>query len=175
MAFPDDVTDTTYAIASAVIPGMGTQWLIGDGASPETFEAVAGVVSFNAGNSPAADIPVTHLRSPGRTEENIAGLITLEPFSGMLRWLPTHRSQSYAGGGSGAFATGGLAKLKETGEARNMKLRFQDSSGSPSGLEMNFRGYIKDFAPAQNIEIEGVLGAIVSVKPSQEFMSTLPA
>lgn len=175
MAFPNEVTDTTYAIADAVVPGLGTQWLIGDGASPETFEAVAGVVSFQPGSSPANKIPVTHLRSPGRTEESIAGLITMSAFTGVLRWLPAHRSQSYVGGGSSAFATGGLPKLKETGEIRNHKLRFVDSGGSPSGFEWEFRGYVEDFTPGQGIEIDGVIGASVSVMPVQEFMSTLPA
>lgn len=175
MAFPDDVTNTEYAIATSVLPGMGTQWLIGDGASPEAFEAVAGVVSFNAGSSEAAEIPVTHLRSPGRTEETIAGMITLSPFTGLMRWLPTHQSQSYAGGGSGSFASGGLAKLKETGEIRTHKLRFS-TAGAPGSpyLEMTFRGFVKDFSPAQNIEVDGVVGATVSIKPTQEFMSTLP-
>lgn len=174
MAYPADPTDTYYAIAEDVLPGMGTQWLIGNGTSPETFEAVAGVVSFNAGSSVAADIPVTHLRSPGRTEENIAGMITMEPFTGMMRWLPLHQSQSYAGGGSGSFTAGGLAKLKETGEIRTHKLKFLTSGGGSPGLEMTFRGYVKDFSPAQNIEIDGVVGATVSIKPTQEFMSTLP-
>ncbi len=173
MAVPTDVTDVKYTVADDVIPGMGTQWLIGDGASPESFEAVAGVVSFSPGGSPANEIPVTHLQSPGRTEETIAGMITLEPFSGMMRWLPTHNSQSYTGGGSGSFASGGLAYLKETGEIRTHKIKFA-SPGSPD-LEMTFRGFVKDFSPAQGIEIDGVLGATVSVKPTASYMSTLPA
>ena len=173
MAYPDDVTDTFYGIASTVVPGMGTQWLIGDGASPENFEAVAGVVSFNAGSSVANDIDVTHLRSPGRTQETIAGQIVMEPFSGMMRWLPLHNSQSYAGGGSGSFISGGLAKLKETGEIRTHKLTF-GPAGSPEGMSMTFQGYVKDFSPLQNVEIDGVMGATVSIKPTEEFMSTLP-
>ncbi len=173
MAYPLDVTDEKYAIASDVLPGMGTQWLIGNGASPEVFEAVAGVVSFQAGSSPANKIPVTHLQSPGRTEESIAGMITMSAFTGQMRWLPTHQSQSYAGGGSGAFATGGLAKLKETGEIRTHKLKFSQPGVSPS-LEMTFRGYVEDFSPAQGIEIDGVVGASVSVMPTAEYMSTLP-
>lgn len=175
MAFPLDVTDTYYAIADAVLPGMGTQWLVGNGASPEVFEAVAGVVSFAAGSSPAAKIPVTHLRSPGRTEESIAGQITMAAFTGTMRWLPLHQSQSYAGtgSGSGAFAGGGLAKLKETGEIRTHKIKFVTTGGSP-GLEMTFRGYVEDFSPAQEIVIDGVVGATVSVMPTAEFMSTLP-
>lgn len=173
MAYPLDVTDEYYAIADSVLPGMGTQWLVGNGASPEVFEAVAGVVSFAAGSSPANKIPVTHLRSPGRTEESIAGMITMSAFTGQMRWLPTHQSQSYAGGGSGAFASGGLAKLKETGEIRTHKIKFVTTAGSP-GLEMTFRGYVEDFSPAQDIVIDGVVGATVSVMPTAEYMSTLP-
>lgn len=174
MAYPADVTDTYYPIADDVLPGMGTQWLIGNGTSPETFEAVAGVVSFAAGSSPANKIPVTHLRSPGRTEESIAGMITMSAFTGTMRWLPTHQSQSYAGGGSGSFTAGGLAKLKETGEIRTHKIKFLTSSGGSPGLEMTFRGYVEDFSPAQDIVIDGVVGATVSVMPTAEYMSTLP-
>ena len=41
-------TDTYYA-ATGAIHGYGAQLMVGDGASPETFEAIAGVVSITPG------------------------------------------------------------------------------------------------------------------------------
>lgn len=168
-----DVTDTTYAIADDAIKGFGTQWLIGDGASPETFQAVKGVVSFQAGASSRSAIDVTHLRSPGNHEEVIAGIRRTQPFSGTVIWLPYDESQSYAGGGSGSFVAGGLAKIAETGEIRNHILRFDD--GVSPATEMAFRGFILEFTPAQGIEVDGRLAATVSVKPTQSMLAGLPA
>ena len=168
-----DVTDTTYTVADDAIPAFGTQWLIGDDASPETFQAVKGVVAFTPGASTRSTIDVTHLRSPENHEEVIAGLRRSEPFSGTLIWLPDDESQSYAGGGSGSFTGGGLAKIAETGEIRTHKLKFA-SPVSPD-KEMTFRGFVLEFTPATNIEIDGKLGATIQIKPSGSYLSTLPA
>ena len=113
-----DVTDTFYPATDAMV-GYGTQWLIGDGASPETFQAVEAVVSFEAGGETTAVIDTTHLRSPGRHREVRAGMITSAPFTGSSIFLPQSESQSYAGGGTGSFVNGGLAKIAETGESQH--------------------------------------------------------
>lgn len=167
-----DVTDTFYPATDAMV-GYGTQWLIGDGASPETFQAVEAVVSFEAGGETTAEIRTTHLRSPGRHHEVRAGMITSAPFTGSLIFLPESESQSYAGGGTGSFTAGGLAKIAETGEVRSMKLRFRDGN-SPEG-ELAFRGYISEFSPAKGITVEGVITTSVSVMPTESFLSGLPA
>jgi hypothetical protein len=169
-----DVTDTFYPASDALV-GYGTQWLIGNGASPEVFQAVAGVISFDAGGSTTSTIDRTHLRSPGRHREIIAGIRSSSPFTGSVVWMPNDESQSYAGGGSGAFVNGGLAKIAESCEERNMKIRYFEA-GSPVGvMELEFRGFVSEFTPSKGVTVEGLLTATVAVQPTQSFLANLPA
>jgi hypothetical protein len=167
-----DLTDTFYT-ADGAVPGYGTQWLIGDEASPEVFQAVAGVVSFQAGASSTSAVDKTHLRSTGRHREIMAGIRSTAPFTGQLIWLPEDESQSYAGGGTGSFAAGGLAKIAETCEERNMVIRYNTADSPP--LELAFRGYISEFTPSVGITIDDKLTATVSVQPVASYLADLPA
>jgi len=167
-----DRTGNFYAADDALV-GYGTQWLVGNGASPETFEAVAGVISFEAGSSARSAIDRTHLRSPGRHREVMPGIASAAPFSGQLIWLPYEQSQSYAGGGSGSFASGGLPKLAENGTIRNMKLRYYDGV-SPS-TELDFTGFIMEFTPSAGVTVDDKLTVKISVQPTEAFLSGLPA
>src|SRR3954467_15753514 len=99
-----DRTNTFYALSSA-LQGYGGQLLVGDGASPESFEAIAGISSIKPGEMSTEDGKRTHLRSPDAHHEHMAGLRDSGPFELMGRWLPTEQSQSNAGGGTGAFAS----------------------------------------------------------------------
>lgn len=166
-----DVTGDYYSVADVARIGYGTEWLIGDSASPETFQAVKGVVSFQPGSLTTGTVDVTHLRSEGRHREMIAGIRESGPFQGTLIWIPEDESQSYAGGGTGSFTGGGLAKLAETGEQRNMKLRF-DNGTSPA-LEWPFRGFITEFTPSA-IVVDDKLTMTVSVQPAKSYSAGLP-
>lgn len=167
-----DVTGDFYAATGAIV-GYGTEWLIGDNASPETFQAVAGVVTFDPGGSTTSVIDRTHLRSPGRHREVIAGIRSSSAFSGQLIWLPYDESQSYAGGGSGSFTAGGLAKIAETCEERNMIIRYND--GVSPASELAFRGFVSEFTPSKGVTIDDKLTATIQVQPTQSFLSGLPA
>src|SRR5688572_507885 len=123
-----DVTDTYYP--SEGIHGYGTQWMIGDGASPEVFEAVPYVKRITPGDMTTAVMDKTHLRSPEAHREKKAGLRDSGPFSIEMIWHPKHESQSNEGGGSGVFATGGLFAMWRARSEHNMKLVLPD--GSPA-------------------------------------------
>lgn len=173
MPVATDVTGTYYGVTSDALVGYGVELLIGDGASPETFEAVAGVQSLEAGTSATSSIDVTHLRSLGRHREIMPGIRSTGPFTGSVIWLPNHPSQSYAGGGSGSFTGGGLAKIAETAEIRNMKIRYDDGTSPP--LELEFNGFIAEFTPSAGITVDGALTATLAVQPTQSFLAGLPA
>src|SRR3989304_5862000 len=74
-----DLTDTTYQ--GAGIHGYLAQFLVGDGASPEGFEAVADVIAITPPSTDTAAVDITHLRSPGAHREVIAGLRGTQPFN----------------------------------------------------------------------------------------------
>jgi hypothetical protein len=164
-----NVTDEFYAAGDDAIAGYGGQFMIGDGASPEAFEAVAGVVKINLPAQTSTDVKTTHLRSPNRHEEHRAGMRDTPAFTVELVWLPYHRSQSLAGGGSGAFADGGLAAMAADGLPRNM--RFVANDGSPA-TTLDLRGYVATFAPGE-INKDGTIPATATIQPTQA--PTLPA
>lgn len=143
-----DRTDTFYAGADAAIHGYGAQLLVGSGGeSPEDFEAIAFVRSITPGAMETNDLDVGHLRSPDAHNEHAPGLRDSGAFTVTGMWVPTEQSHSNAGGGSVAFASGGLVALWRTRAIRNFKVvLFQD--GSP-GTEWPFRGYVRRFQPGE--------------------------
>src|SRR5690242_18170024 len=124
-----DVTGDFYAAGDDAIAGYGGEFQVGDGLSPESFTAVAGVMKIPLPAQSSTDIKTTHLKSPNRHEEHRAGMRDTPAFTIDLLWLPYHPSQSVAGGGSGAFANGGLAAMAADGLNRNF--RFVANDGSP--------------------------------------------
>ena len=165
-----DRTDTFYP-AEGAIHGYGAQLMVGDGASPESFEAIAAVVSITPGAMNTADIDRTHLRSPAAHREHMPGLRDSAAFTCELIWLVTEQSQSHAGGGSGAFANGGTLKLWEDRSTHNFKIALHDG-GSP-GTDWPFRGYVSQFQPG-SITGDDKINATASFQPTQSYSENLP-
>lgn len=170
-----DVTDLDYSVASDAIHGKGAQLLVGDGASPETFQAVKGVVKITPGTIETADIDTTHLRSPNRHREHRSGIRDSGPISIEAIFLPDDESQSYAGGGSGSFTGGGMLKFAEDGLNRNFIIRLNNvPAGSPGQqLEMPFTGYVNAWTPGE-IGVDDKILVTGSIMPSQDYASSLP-
>lgn len=164
-----DVTNTFYA-AEGGFHGYGSQLLVGNGASPETFEAIAEVSSIRFGDMTTQVLDRTHLRSPEAHREKLAGLRDSGPFALSGNWRPTHESQSNAGGGSGSFTTGGLIAMWRTRAERNFKLVLSD--GSP-GTELPFRGVVTKFQPGE-IGPDGKVDFTAEVTPLRDFSASLP-
>lgn len=163
-----DVTNTFYA--GEAIHGYGAQLLVGDGASPEGFDAVADVVSITPGAMETEVIEKTHLRSPDAHREKLAGLRDSGPFVVELNWRPAHESQSNAGGGSGSFTGGGLISMWRNREEKNFKIVLND--GSPA-TEWPFRGVITKFQPG-SITNDDKISATCEITPLQAFDADLP-
>lgn len=162
-----DVTDTTYAIADTAETGFGAQLEVGNGASPETFQAVAGVVSITPGDMATEDQDVTHLRSPNNHREHRPGIRNSGAFSCSLRWLPTDESQSNAGGGSGSFTSGGLISIWSNRTIKNFRIKLA------SGTLWPFRAYISKFQPGA-INLTDPIDATVEFMPTKAYDADLP-
>lgn len=160
-----DRTGTYYAATEGEI-GYGAQVLVGDGTSPEVFEAVAGVRSITMPETNFADVNRTHLRSPNRHHEHAAGMRDSSEMSVEGVYLKSEVSLTAAGGGTGPFAAGGLPTLSEDGVTRNFKVRLPDGV-----TEVDITGYIKGFS-LTNIGTEDIIGYKFSIMPSQAI--TLP-
>lgn len=163
-----DVTDTFYA--GEAFHGYGSQLLVGDGASPEVFEAIADVLSITPGDMSTATIQKTHLRSPEAHHEKLPGLRDSGPFTISGNWRPKHQSQSNAGGGSGAFASGGLVALWRTRAVKNFKIVLSD--GSPA-TEWPFRGFVSKFQPGE-IGVDDKVNFSAEITPVADFSADLP-
>ena len=163
-----DVSNTYYSGQAFV--GYGSQLFVGDGASPETFEAIADIEKITPGEMSTNVVDKTHLRSPDAHKEKLATIRDSGPFQLMGNWRPTHQSQSNAGGGTSAFASGGLAYLWRTKAERNFKIVLSD--GSP-GTEWPFRGVVTKFQPCE-IGVDAKVTFSAEITPLQAFDAALP-
>lgn len=164
-----DLTDTFYA-AEGGFHGYGSQLLVGDGASPESFEAIAEVKEITFGDLTTAVLERTHLRSPDAHREKLAGLQDSGPFSLKMNWRPKHESQSNAGGGTGSFASGGLIAMKRSRAEHNFLLRLSDESPS---TELPFSGIVTKYQPG-TIGPDGTVECMVEITPVRSYMDALP-
>lgn len=169
-----DRTDTFFAVADESIHGYGAQLLVGDGASPETFQAIAGLKSITPGEMTTADLLVTHLRSPDAHQEHRPGMRDSGAFTCQGVWLPLDESQSNAGGGSGSFTQGGLIAIWRSRENRNYIIRLNNvADGSPAQqYEMPFRGYCSQFQPGE-ISNDAVIDFTASFMPARAYDASL--
>jgi hypothetical protein len=163
-----NVTNTYYE--GDAFHAYGTQLLVGDGASPEVFEAVADVVSIAPGDMSTAVIEKTHLRSPAAHREKLAGLRDSGPFTVRCNYRPKHESQSNAGGGAGNFVAGGVLAYWIDRQTRNWKIVCSD--GSPA-TEVPFSGFVSkyqigEFGPDDKVELT------LEITPVSDFSSDLP-
>lgn len=163
-----DMTDQYYA--GEAIHGYGAQLLVGDGASPETFEAIADVISITPGDMTTATIEKSHLRSPEAHREKLMAMRDSGPFTVVCNWRPRHESQSNAGGGAGSFADGGLMAIWRRREERNYIIRVPD--GSPA-LDWPFAGGITKCQPGE-IGIDGKIELTVEFTPLRDSSAALP-
>lgn len=161
-----DITDLFYEGESFI--GYGSQWMIGQNDSPETFVAVADVESIDFGEMTAEVINKTHLRSPGRAHEKIATIRDLGPFTMTGNLRLDHGSQNNAGGDG--FTTGGLIAIHRSLEERNMKIVLSD--GSPA-TEVPFRGVIASLKLG-TVGLTSRVQFTAMVQPLSDYTADLP-
>lgn len=164
-----NLTDTFYA-AEGGSHGYGAQLLVGDGGSPETFEAVAEVTKITPGDMTTAVIERTHLRSPQAHREKMAGLRDSGPFSLELNYRPGHESQNNAGGGAGSFSGGGLAAKWRARTTHNFRIELND--GSPATV-FPFTGFISKYQLGE-IGPDSSIKLMVEITPRSDFSADLP-
>ena len=161
-----DVTNTFYTGAAFI--GYGSQWLIGQADSPETFVAVADIESIQFGEMNAGIVNKTHLRSPGRAHEKIATIRDLGAFTMTGNLRLAHGSQNNAGGDG--FTAGGLIALHRALTERNMKIVLSDAS---PGTELPFTGVISSLNLGE-ITLDTPVKFTAQVQPLSDYTATLP-
>lgn len=160
----EDRTDKYYSAEGGTI-GYGAQVLMGDGGSPQEFEAIFGIRTITMGQTTVADTDMTHLRSPDAHREHAPGMLDTTPieFGGIYKH--NEWSLSETGGGSGAFAQGGLPKLSRERGIHDFRVRLP--MGSPEA-EVDVRGYLTGFSISE-INQEGVIEWTCGLMPTQAY------
>lgn len=166
-----DRTDTFYAGNTPI--GYGGQLLVGDGASPEVFQAVAFVRRVKIGQTTTATTDITHLRSIGAHREKSPGMRDSAAWEVEGWYHPEDESQSNAGGGSGSFTGGGITALHVARSIHNFAVRYStEQFGSPN-IELPVRGFI-DTLDLGEVSIDNPQAFNFTIMPVQDASSTLP-
>ncbi len=167
-----DLTDTTYRTEGKI--GYLAQLKLGDAASPEAFAAVGHLTRITPGSTTTEVIDVTHLRSPDRHREKIAGMRDTTPFEIEGIWVPTDESQSNEGGGSLSFTSGGMLGLQVSAEERNWIIEFDvEQFGSPALQWGPFAAIVTAFTPGP-IEANTPLTFTAQLTPLRDISTNLP-
>lgn len=168
-----DVTGTFYA--SEAFIGYGAEFYVGqDDGSPESFVAVpevmriAPIVSMTTGV-----IQVTHLRSPDRHHEKIAGISDSGPIvvEGNIR--VGHGAHLIAGG-DGFDATHNLQALRSSGARNNFQIVLPEAAGtegSPAAaIALPLVGVVTKYEIGE-LTLEGKVPFTLEVTPTKAYYS----
>lgn len=170
-----DVTNEFYAGEAFI--GYGAQLKVGQGGgSPESFVAVADIVSITPGAMTTGVVDKTHLRSPGRHREKLATIRDSGPFKVMANWRPGHGSQNNdASGNVDGFSAGrSLLQLWRNVTEANFEIELpNDASGGSPGIVWPFRGVVTSFQPG-GIALDTKVDLTVEITPLKDFSAALP-
>jgi hypothetical protein len=161
-----DVTGTYYANDTDI--GYGSQLLVGQGTSPETYVAVKAVVEIELGELMAEKIQRTHLRSLNRHHEYTSGLADSEPIVVKVNWDPSHGSHNR--GGSDGFTLGkGLLGLQISQVTNNFRAEIL-IAGAP--YNWDFSGKVMGYKPP-TIGVNDLLEAEFTIQPVSDYRGGL--
>ncbi len=164
----DTYTDQFYA--GEGFHGYGSQLLVGDGTSPENFDAVAFIKTITPGEMSTAVIDKTHLRSPFAHREKLAGLRDSGPFTIQGFWAPSNGTQNNAGDPTiTSFASGGLLSFWIDRTTRNFRIKCSDADTTT----FPFTGFVSKFQPGE-IGTEDAVMFTAEITPVSDFSADLP-
>lgn len=119
---------------------------IHDGASPGEFVEISEVIEINPGEDSADKVEVTHMQSPNRMREYIAGLLDPGDASFVINWVP------------GSDTDVMLRELRDSGEVRPHRITF------PNGVTLTYDGAITGYGKV--VPIDDRMTATITVARS---------
>lgn len=162
-----DETSNFYAGNADI--GYGTEVLVGQGGSPESFVALQDVVSISGLESFTNEvIDKTHLRSPGRAREKMVGLADYESVVITCQYDPANVTGGHkSAGGDGFSATHNMPALQRSALETNFKVLF--GSGSPQE-ELDIVGIVSGMT-RDEISVNGKLQRRYTITPLRDYRS----
>jgi predicted secreted protein len=128
--------------------GYGTKYAIKPTTAATTFTEIAEVTAVTPGASSADRIDATHMLSPGRRREYIAGLIDNGEASFEINWVPGSDTDEL------------LRTLMSSGNTTPHKITF------PNGVTVTFDGAITGYE--KDIPVDDRMTATITVAVSGE-------
>lgn len=128
--------------------GYGTKYEIEDAAGSGTFFEVGEVTEVTPGEEAADQVEATHMQSPGRRRERIAGLIDPGEASFGINWIPGNETDQF------------LRGLLKSGERRLHKQTY------PNGVSVTYTGAITGYSKA--VPLDDRMTATITVAISGE-------
>lgn len=171
-----NITDLYYAGEAFI--GYGSQFLVGQGDSPETFTAAPDINSITPGDMTTGIVDITHLRSPDRHREKKGTLRDSGAIVCEGNYRPNHGAHKRTGG-DGFSATHNLLELWRNVTENNFQLVFPDredagASGSPlTGIALDVAGVITRY----QIGVMGLDTKVpftLEVTPLRDYSAGLP-
>ncbi len=145
-------------MTDAVI-GHGTILAFGNGASPESFTALAEVFSIS-GPSMARESPdASHMASPGAWREFISGMKDPGEITVECNHLPGNSTQD---------ASTGVLSLFASGARTNWRMTFPD--GSPPTV-WEFLGVVTAFSPTTPLDEKMTLSVTIKLSGQPDFLT----
>lgn len=102
--------------------------------SPPDYHELSEVTNITPPNFETDDVDVTHMQSPNRTREFVAGLVDPGEASFEMNWIPGSETDII------------LLDLKTAGTTVNWKMQW------PNGTYWEFSGYVKGYEPSAETE-----------------------
>jgi hypothetical protein len=142
------------AVATAII-GYGTLFSFGNGATPEVFTALAEVVDVTPPSDTVDIIETTHMTSPNRTKEFIAGLNDPGECSFDIHFIP----------GAGDDAV--IQTRRNLGTKNNYRITWSN------GVTWTFAGILTGYTPSAPVNDR--MTATVTFKVTSSYVAAAAA
>lgn len=126
--------------------GYGTRYEVKATAAATGFTEIAEVISVTPGAAAADRIEATHMLSPNRRREYIAGLIDTDEAEFQINWIPGNSTDLV------------LRGLLDSGEATQHRITF------PNDVTLTFTGSITGFE--KDIPVDDRMTATITVAVS---------
>lgn len=132
------------------IIGYGTLFSVGDGAEPEVYTPLAEVADITPPSDSVDIIDATHMTSPNRTKEFLAGLNDPGECSFDIHFIP----------GAGDDAV--IQAIRNTGERKNYRITWT------TGRTWTFSGILTGYAPTAPVNDR--MTATVTIKVTSSYV-----
>lgn len=133
-------------MATDAMIGYNSKYSIDDGEDPGSLVEIGEVVEITPGEESTDRVDVTHMQSPDRRREFIAGLIDPGEASFTINWVPGSATDIF------------LRDLRTSGETRTHTIEF------PNGVTVSFDAVLLSYSKA--IPIDDKMTATITVAPS---------